>query len=345
MLGLSAHGRPLHCGRFRDIKGLGFAPGAPMSEPNSPSTSPLRSLRTATSSSAAAGAAEEYSRSRLLRMLGVSQRRLRQWERNGLIAAKPSYGFQDLLSLRQLSRISGRVPLRALRDGIAALRRRAPEWSGLAETGLYAAGRRLEVSVGGQRLDPVSGQMRFVFGAATAVAPWRAEKAVPYSGGGEDWFAYAVSLEERPENRDLAAAAYERCLEADPRHASACINLGTLRYHQGDFAAAEACYRRALTIDQTYALAYFDLGNVLDETQRLGEAVAAYARAVALAPGYADAHYNLALAYEKLGQRRKAIPHWRSYLRLDAVSPWANHARAQLKRSLAKETLGVVGKR
>ena len=62
--------------------------------------------------------------------------------------------------------------------------------------------------------------------------------------------------------------------------------------------------------DPRYALAYFDLGNVLDETGRVQEAIQTYKTALQLAPTYADAHYNLALAYEKLKQPRKALPHW-----------------------------------
>ena len=76
------------------------------------------------------------------------------------------------------------------------------------------------------------------------------------------------------------------------------------------------------------ALAYFDLGNVLDETGRMQEAINSYKTAIQLAPTYADAHYNLALAYEKLRQPRSALRHWKAYVRLDTVGPWAVHAKA-----------------
>lgn len=280
----------------------------------------------------------------MLELLSVSPQRLSRWERSGLVPVKRSYRFQDLLSLRKLQTLSRRIPLRALRDGLSAMRQREPNLDPLAEAGLFAERHRLEVSLNGLRMDPISGQLSFAFSgreAASSIAELRAT-ARESPGAAEDWFAYGVTLEDRPENRDLAAAAYLRCLEVDPRHASACINLGTLRYHQANFAEAEACYRRAIAIDPTYALAYFDLGNVLDETNRLLEAIQAYARAVGLAPRYADAHYNLALAYEKSGQRRRAMPHWRQYLKLDSGSAWAMHARAQLRRSLAREQLSVV---
>src|SRR6185312_7605232 len=119
-------------------------------------------------------------------------------------------------------------------------------------------------------------------------------------------------------------------------------NLGTLRYHDRNFAVAERCYRMALALDPNYALAHFNLGNVLDETGRLEEAIAAYNEAVRLAPGYADAHYNLALAYQRRGERRRAVPHWQQYLGLDRKSPWAAHARNQLKQTISGDLLKLV---
>lgn len=283
----------------------------------------------------------EYSRPRVLRLLSVSARRLSRWERTGLVAAKRRYGYQDLVSLQKLRQLSSRLSPHALREGLTALRSRVPDLDPLTDLGLFASRRRLEARVDGLRMEAVSGQLLLAFPADKGAVVLQ-HRSRPAAVEAEEWFAYGVSLEERPENRDLAAAAYQRCLELDPRHASACINLGTLRYHQGDFLCAEEYYRRAIALDPCYALAYFDLGNVLDETGRMREAIAAYRQAVQLAPDYADAHYNLALACEKSGERRRAIPHWRRYLQLDSTSPWAMHARAQLRRSLAREPLAIV---
>ncbi|PYX78066.1 MAG: hypothetical protein DMG66_06225, partial [Acidobacteria bacterium] len=87
------------------------------------------------------------------------------------------------------------------------------------------------------------------------------------------------------------------------------------------------------------------LGNVLDETGRLADAVNAYRQAISLAPTYADAHYNLALAYEKLRQPRTALRHWRAYVKLDTVGPWAVHARNQIQKILESDKLRVVYRR
>ena len=123
-----------------------------------------------------------------------------------------------------------------------------------------------------------------------------------------------------------------------------CINLGTIHYNQREYEKAEQLYRRATEADADYALAFFDLGNVLDEMQRLPEATAAYQKAVQLVPGYADAHYNLALAYERQGEKRKALRHWMTYVRLDPVGPWACHAKAQARKILGAEKLSIVSR-
>jgi tetratricopeptide (TPR) repeat protein len=78
---------------------------------------------------------------------------------------------------------------------------------------------------------------------------------------------------------------------------------------------------------------------------QLHEAIAAYQRAVELVPQYADAHYNLALAYERQGEKRRALRHWLVYARLDPVGPWASHARCQARKILNSERLSIVSRR
>ncbi|MGB8844693.1 MAG: tetratricopeptide repeat protein, partial [Terracidiphilus sp.] len=110
------------------------------------------------------------------------------------------------------------------------------------------------------------------------------------------------------------------------------------------YGRAEELYRHATAADPGYVLAYFDLGNVLDELERLDESIAAYRKAVTLSPAYADAHYNLALAYERSGQQRPALRHWRAYVKLDNHGPWADHARGQMRKLLSREKLAIVSR-
>jgi tetratricopeptide (TPR) repeat protein len=287
-----------------------------------------------------------YTREQILRILRLSPRQLLSWEREGLVAKRVAYSLDDLRAIRRLAQLaSSRIPLRRIKNSLQAVRERVVGVTQpLSELSVIAVERRVEVNYKGQRMDALSGQLSFMFSAHEAGSNIHAfrRNSPARSAAADEWFMRAVALEEAGGNRDDAAECYRRCLEIDSRYASAYINLGTLRYNQGNFKEAERCYRQALEIDSQYALAYFDLGNVLDETGRLKLAIEAYQRAVRLAPNYADAHYNLALAYEKSGQRRHAIPHWRRYLQLDSVSPWAGHARAQLKRALDRDKLQLV---
>ncbi len=59
-------------------------------------------------------------------------------------------------------------------------------------------------------------------------------------------------------------------------------------------------------------------------------------------PHYGDAHYNVALAYERTGDRRAALRHWTTYIKLDPIGPWSNHARIQARKILEREKLAIV---
>lgn len=287
-----------------------------------------------------------YSPRQLTRMLRLAPGSLSRWQRLGLFPRLPRYGWADIARARCLRQCEQAQlsPLK-LRHSLQALGERMPEltdpWQ---EAGLSVIGRRLEVHYGGVYMDALTGQMRLPF-TPPAVAPApAAASAQAKAEEAERWFTFGLSLETEPGLRPQAIAAYQHCLELDSQFASAHINLGTLRYHEKDFAAAEACYRAALEVDPNYALAHFNLGNVLDETGRLDTAILSYLEAVRLAPGYADAHYNLALAYQRQGQHRRAVPHWQQYLGLDRTSPWAMHARTQLKQALQRDVLHLVNR-
>jgi tetratricopeptide (TPR) repeat protein len=198
-------------------------------------------------------------------------------------------------------------------------------------------------------VDPLTQQLAFDFATVTGrqlqvVARTSGTDTLRAAARVQEIFVQAVQLEENPATLKDAIALYETILLERQDHAPACINLGTIHYNQRDFAMAEELYRRATLADPGYALAFFDLGNVLDEMQRLEEAIDAYSEAIKLVPQYADAHYNLALAFERQGERRRALRHWMAYLRLDPVGPWAAHAKGQARKILGMEKLRIVSR-
>ena len=287
----------------------------------------------------------EYRRQDVLRIMGIGERQLRLWERHGLIASANTYGFGELSQLRKLRELrSHRITATSIRESVHAMRACSGMADPLQEAGLSAKGTRLAFRHSGAVVEPIAGQFLLDFdgvgnhpvAVVTALKPaLDAEIAGRYAG--------AVRAEELGEY-DAAIEAYAEILQLQPTHAAAAINLGTLFYNRGQFARAEQLYRMATEADPSYALAFFDLGNVLDELKRVREAIGAYLRAIELAPHYADAHYNLALALERIGESRQALGHWVRYLKLDGAGPWAEHARSQMRRTLARENLQVVAR-
>ncbi|NYF78170.1 tetratricopeptide repeat protein [Granulicella arctica] len=292
-----------------------------------------------------------YSRHDVLRILHLQARQLAAWERAGLILPNQDYSFEELGQLRTVRDLRAtRISARSIRQYVEAMQRVSGMRNALMESSAVRRGSRLAFRYEGTLLDPMTQQLSFDFdtksGASLRVVlPSGAIDPLQKTLNTQDLFLHAVRLEENPKTILEAAALYEEILAENPKHAPAAINLGTIRYGQREFYAAENLYRQATLADPEYALAFFDLGNVLDEMQRLDEAITAYLRAIALVPQYADAHYNLALAYERQGQRRRALRHWLMYVRLDPVGPWASHAKGQAKKILNSERLTIVSRR
>lgn len=290
-----------------------------------------------------------YSRADLLRILRLTARQLAGWERAGLVAAAENYSFFDLLQIKKVRDLCARkVRPAVIRQSLEAMQKQVAGMENpLLEAGAFSTGHRIAFRHEGKVVEPIAGQFMFDFQTGQRVVTSSTSSTAPIipeptPTDVAELFARGIALEEDPNNQTQAIEMYQRVLEFDPDHAAAHINLGTLHYNRQEYALAEKHYRRAIEVDSRYALAYFDLGNVLDETGRVAEAIQTYAIALQLAPTYADAHYNLALAYEKIKEPRKALKHWRAYVKLDATGPWSVHARNQIQRILQADGLKLV---
>jgi tetratricopeptide (TPR) repeat protein len=293
-----------------------------------------------------------YSRADLLRILRLTARQLANWEKAGLVAAAESYSFFDLLQIKKVRDLCARrVRPAVIRQSLEAMQKQVAGMENpLLEAGAYTTGHRIAFRHNGKLVEPIAGQFMFDFAPADkVVTPASKSSAVRKPELVETnvvaLFAQGIAQEENPETQLEAIHTYQKVLDMEPEHAAAHINLGTLYYNRQEYNLAEKHYRRAIEIDPRYALAYFDLGNVLDETGRVSEAIQTYKTALQFAPTYADAHYNLALAYEKIKEARKALKHWRAYIKLDTAGPWAIHARNQIQRILQADGLKLVPSR
>lgn len=292
-------------------------------------------------------AVSRYSRQDVLRILRLHARQLVAWERAGLVEAGETYSFQDLLKLRKLRDLrANRVSVANIRASVDAMQAVSGMGNPLIEASASRRGSRVLFRHSGTVMEPIARQFVFDFDAPAqrgemAAVPTSQAVSAALETRISTIFLQAVQLEEAGK-LDEAAEGYEEVLHLEPHHAPSAINLGTICYNRRAFRRAEELYRRATIADPGYALAFFDLGNVLDELERLPEAIEAYRTAIRLVPKYADAHYNLALAYERTGERRRALRHWTVYLKLDPVGPWATHARAQARKILSREKLMIV---
>ncbi|HKC72524.1 MAG TPA: tetratricopeptide repeat protein [Terriglobales bacterium] len=286
-----------------------------------------------------------YSRTDLLRILRLTARQLTAWEKAGLLTPAETYSFFDLLQVKKVRDLCARrVRPAVIRESLQAMQKQVAGMENpLLEAGAYSTGARVVFRHEGKALEPIAGQFVMDFDPADKVVAANPKlRAIAVDEGVAELFARGIALEEEPSTQTEAIEVYQKVLELEPQHAAAHINVGTIFYNRQEFAQAEHHYRAAIEADPRYALAYFDLGNVLDETGRVPEAIKAYSTALMLAPTYGDAHYNLALAYEKIKQPRKALKHWRAYVRLDSTGPWSVHARNQIRRILTGDALRIV---
>ena len=284
---------------------------------------------------------QAYTREAVRRLLGVSERQIRSWEKQSFVAPADSYKFSELLALRTLVALrKNNIGSAKIRDALDALRKRIREVQNpLTEMKLYCEGRKIRVQFAGQKMESVSGQLLLDFDRAEI------EKLLTFPPDGkpsksdaskrreaEHWFEQGLELEQRGAPLAEIVHAYERAGELDPTSAGALVNLGTVYFNARSLRDAERNYRKALEADPQYALAHFNLGNLFDEKGERSKALSHYLEALAINPSYADAHYNVALLYQATGETMKAVRHWKAYLKIDPGSSWATIARRELSK-------------
>lgn len=264
----------------------------------------------------------------VLRLLGLTESRLRYWVRVGFV--KPGRGpgnqfrfrFQDLVLLRTAQAlVESGLPIRRVRRSLDQLRRSLPRGRSLTELRIVAVGGEVVVEEAGQAWEPATGQRLLILdigemarSAATLVPAVIAEAGRAARLSAREWHDLGEDLEATSPSESIAA--YRRALTLDPESAPTCLNLGRLLHEQGDLSAAEELYRKALRHAGGDVTAAFNLGVVLQDAARWREAATAYHSVLALDPSYADAYYNLAAVYEHLGDSTVAFQNLQAYRRL-----------------------------
>lgn len=279
------------------------------------------------------GATDRFSPEDVQRIVGLTRKQLDYWDRLRLVSPREQHGtryydFRDLIGLRTIKQLLDKgVSANRLQRALAALNEKLDQvQTPLSQLRILSDGKDVVVEQGSARLEPLSGQ--FVLNFETRELDESIRFVAKRSPN--DWFAVALSYEGAKENRTEAIDAYQRCIDAEPEHADALLNCGTLYYEDGNFEKAAEFFQRALAVQPQSPLAHFNLGSVLEEIGQLEEARKHLRQALMLDPDYCDAHYNLAFVCEKLRSFPEAREHWQAYIRLDPVGPWSNYARQRL---------------
>ena len=282
---------------------------------------------------------QDYSLGDVARILKVSPRRLRYWQKTQLVeslsfeADEAGYAFRDLVCLRTIvSLLEKGVPLQRIRRHLEILRDRLPELDDpAAALRLWdEQSDRLAVRHDG-RLEDASGQLLLEFPSpgpdeTDAVAPLDPPAAGGHSDGsldaadsrGTGWGPSRRPSPDEPvplfpvtpggdEAAGEALAWFERGCEIDAEPA---------RWEE----AIEA-YETALALEPAYADAYCNLGAIRYNQGRRAEARNDFESCLEHEPDHVEANFNLANVLEEEGDDRLALSHYRRALASDPLYP------------------------
>ena len=262
-----------------------------------------------------------YNTKDLERLFGLPASAVRSLTRAGHIqpvkrGGKLHYSFQDLLMLRTASALrSANISARRINRTLQMLRSTLPAGASLDQRSLTALGNQIAIREGKLLWESESGQ--YVLGldigeARGGLHVITRQPASPLPGDSADeHYVRAFALEDT--DPQLARAAYEACLEAEPQHVEARINLGRLFHLAGRLGDAERVYRGSTKPEPLLA---FNLAVLLEDLNKDAEAIVVYREALALDPQLADAHFNLARLYERARNPKASLRHLLAYRRM-----------------------------
>jgi tetratricopeptide (TPR) repeat protein len=129
-----------------------------------------------------------------------------------------------------------------------------------------------------------------------------------------------------------AESAYRSALKADPDHAGALANLGSLLARQKRLEEAIPILRRALSSDPSMVEARVSLGAALSISGRNDDAIATLQEGEKLGPATPILYNALAMAYYQARQKEKAIGSLKASLRLDPAQSSARSLLAEWEK-------------
>jgi DNA-binding transcriptional MerR regulator len=282
------------------------------------------------------------------RLFGVSEGRLRYWDRSGFLSPSGHDGrsrcftFQDIVCVRSaLALLAGGVSVRRARKIVDALKGKLPLGPHpLGRLRVRGDAREVVVVEDDREIEAASGQLLIDFSVKSiedsVIAELPSHRRARENRTAFEWYLEGCRLDEDPATLAKAEEAYHRAIHLDPKLANAYTNLGNLRYRAGSPEDAKILYAKAIEVDEGQPEAHYNLGFLEFEEGNLGRARERFERAVALDPTFSDAHFNLAMTLYRLDVGGDAREHWSRYLALDPDGPWADIARKRLQEEVGR---------
>ena len=125
---------------------------------------------------------------------------------------------------------------------------------------------------------------------------------------------------------DRAEEVFEQVLELQPDNFMANFNLGCIQIRQKRLDEAEDMLLKAVQANPASAEAHFSLGKIKFEKKDYVNAAFHLEKAVNGRKSWKAASRLLAESYSMLGNRKKAMEHYKQVLRLDPEDPLSLHA-------------------
>jgi len=283
-----------------------------------------------------------FSRSEIVRLIGLSDARLRTLDRAGVVSpsakkrGRRAYDFSDLIALRAAKALfDQKVRLRDVTRAISVLRLELPKIkSPLHELRIVSDGRSVLVQSDDGKYEPVSGQMMLDLEVRNLrddiVRVLRPNAGRERTKRAYELYLKASQLDEDPTTMDEAIVLYEQAIKLDPWLSIAYTNLGNIAFRRQHIETAEIHYRRALEVDKNQPEAQYNLGYLMLERGLPEISIDYFLGAIEADPQFSDAYFNLAMAYEQSGYPDKARPLWQSYITLEPHGTWTEIARRHL---------------
>ncbi len=272
-----------------------------------------------------------YDQREISRLLGISEGRVRYWDRQGLIPHQEKsrgalwFDFQALVAFRTVRELRRQgISLGQIRKCVEKLRQLMPELKQpLAEVRLSIQRDRIILGKNRVRFTP-EGQLCLDFGGSE-------NRPVPMPVENYEELFFLALEDEEAGRLDEAQRKYETILAAVPDHVDAMVNLGNLLYLSGSDKAAATCYLRALSLNPDHVEGNYNLASLLEGRGELASAAIFYQKAIQGDPDFADAHFNLAMVLEGIGDLPGARSHWQRYLELNPASEWTDYIKRRLE--------------